>query len=125
VAPMLVQPIVENAINHGLAPKTVKGTLSIQFKMSSDEGELICIVEDDGVGRKQAMSAKSKSHNSISTEVNEARLKLINEQQKLKDKYRINIEDKFNELNMPSGTRVSIHLATATAIMRNEVRGNG
>jgi hypothetical protein len=122
LAPMLIQPIIENAINHGLAPKSFKGTLSIQFKISHDEAELVCIVEDNGVGRKQAMNAKSSSHNSVSTEVNEARLKLINEQQKLKDKYRIDIVDKFDESNMPAGTKVSIFLATAS--IRNEVRGN-
>lgn len=121
VAPMLIQPIVENAINHGLAPKPAKGTLNIQFHLSDDEEELVCIVEDNGVGRKQAMTAKNRSHTSLSTEVNEARLKLINERQRLKDKYRIDIEDKFDDANMPAGTRVSVFLATA---VRNEVAGD-
>jgi len=47
---LLLQPIVENAIIHGLAPKTESGFLKITFNKS--ESNLICIVEDNGIGRK-------------------------------------------------------------------------
>ncbi|PQJ12909.1 hypothetical protein CJD36_003955 [Flavipsychrobacter stenotrophus] len=50
---LLLQPIVENAINHGLMPKTEKGNLLIQFKLNDETGMLICSIEDDGVGRLQ------------------------------------------------------------------------
>ncbi|MCR5109091.1 MAG: sensor histidine kinase [Lachnospiraceae bacterium] len=45
---MMIQPVVENAIFHGLAPKTGKGSLAI--KGSYKDGILILTIEDDGIG---------------------------------------------------------------------------
>ena len=112
IPPMLIQPIVENAIKHGLVPRGSRGTLSIRFQMA--EEDLICIVEDNGVGKNQATATKLSSHHSISTEVNEARLKLMSEQQKLKEKYRIDIEDKYDVNHVSSGTKVVIFFSTAS-----------
>ena len=48
LAPMLLQPIVENAIKHGLEPKVQGGTLSISVKKVSDMMQII--IADDGLG---------------------------------------------------------------------------
>ncbi|MBS4209361.1 sensor histidine kinase [Bacillus sp. FJAT-50079] len=48
IPPLLIQPIVENAIIHGLEPKIGKGTLSIHIFQQKDI--LIVEVKDDGVG---------------------------------------------------------------------------
>ena len=48
VPPMLLQPLVENAIRHGLEPKLEPGTLSV--KASLDQGRLVLEVSDDGQG---------------------------------------------------------------------------
>ena len=51
VPKMILQPIVENAVSHGLEPRYAKGTLRITARL--DEGEtrdLIIAVQDDGVG---------------------------------------------------------------------------
>jgi two-component sensor histidine kinase len=46
--PLLVQPLVENAIRHGLEPKTGGGNLTIRCRRDGDD---LCIdVEDDGMG---------------------------------------------------------------------------
>lgn len=58
---LLLQPIVENAINHGLFHKEEKGHLRIEFKAGSSKSEIICIVEDDGIGRKKAKLLKEDS----------------------------------------------------------------
>lgn len=50
---LLLQPFVENAINHGLTPKEGTGNLVIRF-IESSENELTCIIEDDGIGRKRS-----------------------------------------------------------------------
>ncbi len=56
---MILQPFVENAINHGLRYKRVKGILKIHFYYSKDH--LICRMEDNGVGRKIAKEIQSKT----------------------------------------------------------------
>ena len=48
----ILQPIVENAILHGIAPMPVKGTLEITVEK---QGEMLCVgVMDDGVGMDSA-----------------------------------------------------------------------
>ncbi|MDH5229173.1 MAG: histidine kinase [Gammaproteobacteria bacterium] len=50
--PLLIQPLVENAIQHGLEPKVEGGHIRIQLKQ---EAQNLCIlVEDDGLGLKAA-----------------------------------------------------------------------
>jgi PAS domain S-box-containing protein len=56
---MILQPFIENAINHGLRYKKQKGLLTIRFY--KEHSYLICTVEDDGVGRKNAERIKGKS----------------------------------------------------------------
>ncbi len=51
---LLLQPLVENAINHGLLHKDTRGCLKIEFKTDQEHNELTCIIDDDGVGRKLA-----------------------------------------------------------------------
>ena len=44
----ILQPIVENAIVHGLGNLTSKGTLEISIRREKDA--LLIVIEDDGVG---------------------------------------------------------------------------
>ncbi|QDQ27464.1 sensor histidine kinase [Chitinimonas arctica] len=46
--PMLLQPLVENAVRHGLEPKVDGGTISISL-VAADR-RLVATVEDDGLG---------------------------------------------------------------------------
>ncbi len=48
---MILQPLVENAIIHGLAPKGYAGTITINAQL--DQGRLLLSVVDDGVGIDQ------------------------------------------------------------------------
>jgi two-component system LytT family sensor kinase len=48
VPAMLIQPIVENAIKHGISPKITGGTISLRSRIA--DGTLVIEVEDDGVG---------------------------------------------------------------------------
>jgi two-component system sensor histidine kinase YesM len=45
---LLLQPLVENAIYHGLEPKVGEGTVRLTGRM--DGPSLVFTVEDDGVG---------------------------------------------------------------------------
>ena len=48
VPPMLLQPLVENAIKHGLEPKVEGGTLRVAA--SAEGKQLVLVVEDSGLG---------------------------------------------------------------------------
>lgn len=48
-----LQPIVENAIEHGFVDKQVKGSIKIYDRISEVEGKIEIIVEDNGAGIDQ------------------------------------------------------------------------
>lgn len=53
----ILQPFCENAIWHGLLHKEGKGQLTIHFSMQHDT--LICIIRDNGIGRRRAAELKA------------------------------------------------------------------
>jgi sensor histidine kinase YesM len=56
IAPMLLQPLVENAINHGLEPKVEGGEVLLSARI---EQELLCIsITDTGVGLGSSTATK-------------------------------------------------------------------
>jgi hypothetical protein len=113
VPTMLIQPYVENSINHGLITKKGKGLVNIDMKLSRDQ--IICTIEDNGIGREAAQE-RSKNHeaehNSLGTKIVSSRLDLVNELYgtSLKTVY----TDLKNEEGEPEGTRVEIHIPIMT-----------
>jgi two-component system LytT family sensor kinase len=55
---MLLQPLIENSIKHGLEPRISGGTVTLRSKIT-DEGRLLIEVEDDGVGMAPERNAPS------------------------------------------------------------------
>ena len=49
VPSMLLQPLIENSIKHGLEPRIGGGTVTLRSRMLQD-GRLLLEVEDDGIG---------------------------------------------------------------------------
>ncbi len=80
---MLVQPFLENAINHGMRPlRNRKGMLLVRLKKHGDE-RLFIEVEDNGVGIKAAQQQKElqtrvKHHKSEGMELARNRIDLMN-----------------------------------------------
>ncbi len=74
VPSMLLQPLVENSIKHGLSNKVEGGTIRIQGRRS--ESRLHLLVEDDGVGIPEAKLATLLDHGIGVSNVNE-RLKVL------------------------------------------------
>ena len=105
---MLLQPFVENAINHGLVYKENNdGFLHIHFKQ--DENKLVCIIEDNGIGRQKAAEIKSKSlkpYKSRSTEITEERLRSLELIENTK--IEVSILDKQDTNQTAVGTKVMI-----------------
>lgn len=61
-----IQPLVENAIVHGLEPKKGKGRLEIQV-LETDEHQLEITIMDDGIGFDQIPDIRSIQSSSIDT----------------------------------------------------------
>ncbi|HMD32891.1 MAG TPA: histidine kinase, partial [Candidatus Acidoferrales bacterium] len=74
VPSMLLQPIVENAIKHGLAPKLEGGVIVIRTVL--DEGRLRIEIEDNGQGMTEARLARVHEEGIGMSNV-QARLKLL------------------------------------------------
>lgn len=55
--PLILQPLVENAIRHGVYPKKKGGTVKVTARMTV--GKAVLTVEDDGVGIDPAIAAKA------------------------------------------------------------------
>jgi sensor histidine kinase YesM len=64
IPPMLLQPLVENAIGHGLEPKIEGGRVVVSA--TSRDGILLVSVSDDGLGL-DAPSARSGTHLGLAT----------------------------------------------------------
>lgn len=111
VPTMIVQPYVENAIEHGLRTKN-EGTIRLHFDLL-DEDTLLCMVEDNGVGREnarkfqQADSAFEK-HLSRGTSITEQRLQLLGNA-KAGDLF-VQTIDLVAPDGTPCGTRVEIKI---------------
>lgn len=105
---MLIQPFVENALKHGLLHKRGDKLLTIQFSLK--EEQLICSIEDNGIGREASaeINSRRKKPDAFATSAIEARIALYNEQGK--DKITYQIDDLQDKNRNASGTRVSIQI---------------
>jgi len=56
VPSMLLQPLIENSIKHGLEPRIEGGTVTVRSRLV-DDGRLMIEVEDDGVGMEPGRAA--------------------------------------------------------------------
>lgn len=109
VPTMVLQPFIENAINHGLRYKQTKGNLYINFY---NQGKyLVCKIEDDGVGReraKQIQSKSSKGYKSQGLKITEERLRTFNMIANSDIRFSINDRIQSNNKDLDVGTLVEI-----------------
>jgi ligand-binding sensor domain-containing protein len=106
---MMIQPIVENAINHGIKyVKNRQGFISISLVVENDM--LVCTIRDNGVGRNmnKALLDDYKTHKSFGMDIITKRLVTFNT--KGESKYKMEVIDLKNQHNEPVGTEVILHL---------------
>ena len=91
---MLLQPIVENAVNHGLFHNNGKGLIEIFFELLPNS-KLIVKITDNGVGIKKSKEIQKKAvhiKKDTSSNVIKERLFLLNQSKKWKVSYTLKEE---------------------------------
>lgn len=69
---MMIQPLVENSIWHGIAPLSDMGLIRLQI--SNDGLFLKIVVTDNGVGLEESAKNRNKNHESVATNLTKDRL---------------------------------------------------
>ena len=108
IPPMIIQPYIENAVNHGLHHlKDKKGQLNLDI---DTYGEFIrVIVTDNGIGRKAAQLLRSNiKHKSRAMGITAERIHTINASSDIH--IAINVEDLYADNGDATGTKVVIKI---------------
>lgn len=112
IPPMITQPFIENAIEHGQLHTIEGGFIRVRFSKALDM--LNIIIEDNGVGRKGAeQNKKSKEHKSMAMKITQDRI------DNLSYKYRTLGSMDISDYNKEdgTGTRVVIYLPYRTEVV--------
>src|SRR4030095_5138859 len=110
--PMLIQPFIENAIWHG--GNDSNGTIDISIRFMHQDNQLVCIVEDNGIGIQASLKKKyeqeeiESDHHSLDIVNVKQRIQALNEKYNLHS--HVTIEDKSNPAGNGTGTLVTLHL---------------
>jgi len=107
--PLLIQPFIENAIWHGMSGEEKKINITVKFLKQGEQ--LVCMVEDDGIGIDQALRMKNEKytgHKSVSIANIQKRIELLNQKHDLKSS--IDIKDK-KTLNGHTGTGTIVSIS--------------
>lgn len=98
---MILQPFIENSIEHGFSGIDYEGKLSVDF--TTDEKELIIIIRDNGKGLS-IEARESNEHISRASQIIRDRIYLLNIKLKSRAGFRI------DNISYGPGVVVSIHL---------------
>lgn len=101
VPPMLIQPFVENAIEHAFGNQKESRMIDVHLKYLNKN--LICTIADNGIGIN-SNSNKNQHKNSLSTTITSERLKILSKDFKMKGSVTIEDRQKYNE----KGTLVTL-----------------
>ncbi|MEM6398333.1 MAG: histidine kinase [Bacteroidota bacterium] len=112
VPTMILQPYVENAVEHGLRERK-QGHVQIDFS-SYGQDAIKAVITDDGVGRERvrdmhALDPTRKQHRSRGTEITLRRLNLLQRSSSPQSKTEpVTITDLYHKNGDAAGTRVEI-----------------
>lgn len=108
VPPMLLQPFIENAIEHGFKDMQEQGLLRVEISQTPDA--LIFEVSDNGMGieRSKQLKQENNRHRSYALEIIRKRIEVINES--LRTAISLSIEDLSQSPEQRRGTRVKLYI---------------
>ncbi len=98
VPPMFIQPLVENAIIHGIMPSEFPGKVELSIKRNA-ENQLELNIIDNGVGYEPSKD-KDETHKSVGLSLTRERLKLWNAKNELKIQNLKSEEKQGSEINI-------------------------
>ncbi len=107
---MLIQPFIENALLHGVNHLETRQGF-IQMSIDKVKGGILCVVDDNGVGRAKTEEIQKKSvkkHKSRATQIINERLAVLKKDEDLE--IDIKYIDKLDEEGKGLGTMVKIFI---------------
>jgi len=110
VPSLIVQPYVENAIEHGIA-HSEQPDLKLTVRVNLAGDFIKYTIEDNGIGRQKSAVYNRQNkphHKSVGLKITENRIQIFNGSQHSRDD--IVITDLYNKSGEPAGTSVSIKL---------------
>ena len=81
IPPMLIQPFVENAIEHAFINQKKNRKINIHLSFTDDK--LLCTISDNGVGSNYENGNKRKDKKSLATTITSERLKILSKDLKM------------------------------------------
>jgi tetratricopeptide (TPR) repeat protein len=105
VPPMLSQPFIENAIEHGLSEVEAGGKVEVSFDVQDDV--LHMEIVDNGTGMRET-NKEEKDHNSLAIQITTERIALLNRRKKKKTTF--SITDAYPTEPERKGVRVSFRI---------------
>lgn len=101
---MIIQPIVENALLHGIAHK-MEGIGTISITITKKNNQIHILIQDNGIGRKaSAILNSTKSHRSAGYSLIQKKIDL------LKSKYKIAVSYTITDIEKKNTTGTLVHL---------------
>lgn len=117
VPAMLIQPYVENAINHGFRNLSGRpGELLLHFE--TKEGVLICVIDDNGIGVIKSQKVRKNGHQSLGMSISSQRIETIN--QLYQTSIAVRIIDKASLFPAATGTRIEIRIPQKETYEEND-----
>jgi len=104
---MVIQPLVENALWHGLLTVNRDGNLNISFEKLN--GSIKVLVDDNGIGINESKKRKKSDHNSLGIQMIRERLELLNKLSGYQANIIIHDKSDFNPDD--HGTLVQVNLS--------------
>jgi len=111
VPSMILQPIVENAVNYGI--RGIERDATIQLLVYQDEDEILISIKDNGCGMPQSEIDKVKSK--------EIREEVISKEAIIKDSNGIGLRNVISRLNIYYGKQDSVDIVSAGTDQGTEV----
>lgn len=126
IPPMILQPHIENALNHGLR-RLIQRKPHLTIELIPDNNKYLIIIEDNGIGRQEAKKYESdysgSHHNSLGIQITNERFELLNKSYNTTD-FSIRVIDNYDNKGLPAGTRVEITIPNQEEALHNTTQNS-